>query len=95
MKRILVFGASGDKLGGINTFLIEMNRHMSEDCIFDYVIEGPNSVNHKEIIEKGGKEFHTVYYKQNPIKKIAQTFQILQTNKKDHDVAYFNLYSTS
>lgn len=37
--RILVHGLVGTNLGGIETFLLNMNEAMSDECIFDYVIE--------------------------------------------------------
>ena len=41
VKRILVYGMVASKtFGGVGTFLTEMNRHMSGNTIFDYVIEG-------------------------------------------------------
>ena len=93
MERILTFGASGDKLGGINSFLINMNKNMTENCVFDYVIEGPNSVNHAQIEEAGGREYHTAYFRESPLKKIFQTYSFLKECKQDHHVAYFNLFS--
>ena len=44
--RILVYGASGTLYGGIESFLLNMNDHMSDGCIFDYVIVGASLSGH-------------------------------------------------
>ena len=42
--RILVYGAAGELYGGIESFLLNMNDHMSDACVFDYVINGDDRV---------------------------------------------------
>lgn len=37
IMRVLVYGLSSDKLGGIETFLLNMNQRMSSEMVFDYV----------------------------------------------------------
>ena len=58
--RILVFGMSSDKFGGIESFLLNMNKFMSEDCVFDYVLLGKSTVFENKIKEKGGREIYVV-----------------------------------
>lgn len=92
-ERVLTFGLSGDKLGGINTFLLNMDKHMGEDCTFDYVIEGPNSISQKQIEENGSKVFHTCYFKEGPIKRNIQIYHILKEGRNTYKIAFFNLFS--
>ena len=47
--RVLVYGASGEIYGGIESFLMTMNEHMSRDCIFDYVIVGEKCIHTERI----------------------------------------------
>ena len=89
--RVLVYGLSYDKRGGIESFLFNMNKYMN-DCVFDYIIEGTSSVHEKLIRERGGK----IYYippKKNMIGNLAAWRKILKENKKVYKTVYFNLYS--
>ncbi len=92
--RVLVYGVSSYLMGGIETFLFNMNSHMSENCIFDYVIIGNHTIHEKEIKSKGGKIYFIA-----PRRKMKQNMcdwkNILDKNKKDIDVVYFNLFSLS
>ena len=92
MNRILVYGLSQDTLGGIETFLLNMNRFMSDETIFDYVIEGDHTIHQSEINKKGGKCFYI-----SPKKKVFANLRdwkkLLKEQKDNYRIVYFNLYS--
>lgn len=91
--RILVFGMSTNICGGIESFLLNMNKFMSDDCIFDYVLLGNSAVFENAIQENGGKAIYVTSYRKNPFKYILELIKVLKENKNDHKAAYFNLFS--
>ena len=92
MSRILVYGLSQGTLGGIETFLLTMNKHMSDDIIFDYVIEGKKTIHQSEIDKKGGLCFF-ISPKKTIFKNIRDWSLIFKKLKAGYDTIYFNLYS--
>lgn len=91
--RVLVFGMSADKFGGIESFLLNMNRHMNGECIFDYVIVGKSCIYEDKVKAGGGKVFYTTPYSQNPFKHLKELRQIVKECRDTHKTAYFNLFS--
>lgn len=67
--RILVYGASGTLYGGIESFLLNMNDHMSDGCIFDYVIVGDTCIHTHRIHQRGGGSIWS-----HPTRKIPFVF---------------------
>lgn len=93
--RILVYGMSADKLGGIETFLLNMNHYMSDACIFDYVIEGDSCI-HKDAIEnKGGKIYFIPPKRQMLLKNFLSLYTLLKKKNFTWRVVYFNMFSLS
>lgn len=97
--RILTYGLSADKLGGIETFLLNMNKYMSKDCIFDYVIErneemGNSTIHQTEINKKGGRTFY-IARKRDMLQNLKDWRHLLKDNKGEYTVTYFNEYSLS
>lgn len=90
--RVLVYGMSWDKLGGIETFLINMNKFMSEEMIFDYIIEGTETIHQEAIDEKGGKTIF-IAPKRKMFQNIRDWFRVLKEKKKSHKIVYFNMFS--
>lgn len=90
--RVLVYGLSSDKLGGIETFLLNMNKFMSDDMIFDYVVEGNSTIHQAAIQEKGGDVFF-ISPKRNMLKNIRDWERILKEYRKISRVVYFNMFS--
>ena len=92
VRRILVYGMVASKtFGGVGLFLTEMNRHMSGNTVFDYVIEG-NECSLQDRIEKtGGKIYYITNRIKNPILNIRQNRKILKSLRNTHDAVYFNL----
>ncbi len=97
--RILTYGLSTDKLAGIETFLLNMNKYMSEECIFDYVIErdavmGESTIHQAAIDEKGGRTFY-ITPKRNMRQNLKDWKKLLREHGDEYSVAYFNLYAMS
>ena len=91
-KRILVYGLVASKtFGGIGSFLTEMNRHMSGNTIFDYVIEGSECSIQDRIEAAGGKIYYISNRIKNPIKNIKENRKLLKDLSNTHDTVYFNL----
>lgn len=95
--RILTYGLSSDKLAGIETFLLNMNGNMSDDCIFDYIIEyndefGESNIHQKAINKKGGKVFY-ISPKRNIFNNFRDWRNLIKKNKEKYSTVYFNLYS--
>ena len=91
-KRILVYGLVAAKtFGGIGSFLTEMNRHMSGNTVFDYVIEGSECSIQDRIEAAGGKIYYISNRTKNPIKNINENRKLLKDLRNTHDTVYFNL----
>lgn len=95
MNRVLTFGMARQRLGGIETFLLNMNKYMDKEIVFDYVVlEGPEECIHTENIEKrNGKVLYVTSYTKNPLKYYKDLSRLVREEKKTHDVAYVNLFS--
>lgn len=92
VKRILVYGLVASKtFGGIGSFLTEMNRHMSGNTVFDYVIEGSECSIQDRIEASGGKIYYIPKRTYNPIKNLQANKKVLKELRKTHDTVYFNL----
>lgn len=90
--RVLVYGMSADKLGGIETYLLNMNDFITDDIIFDYVIEGNNSIHQNRINQLNG----TIEYispKKRIFNNIYDWTKLLFRYKKKSKLVYFNMYS--
>lgn len=91
--RVLVYGVSGEVSGGIESFVLGMSEHMSERCVFDYVIVGERCVHADRIRAKGGRIYMVTSYRKNPLKFLHESWKTAKAARKDHNVAYFNLFS--
>lgn len=91
--RVLVHGCSGKKLGGIESFLLNMNAHMSDKCVFDYIIYDDKCIHENIITDKGGKIFYLTPIKKKPVKHICELWKLLGSYKSSSNVIYFNLFS--
>ncbi len=91
-NRILVYGLVASKtFGGIGSFLTEMNRHMSGNTIFDYVIEGSECSIQDRIEAAGGKIYYISNRIKHPFKNIKENRKILKDLRNTCDTVYFNL----
>ena len=92
VKRVLVYGLVASKtFGGIGSFLTEMNRHMSGNTIFDYVIEGSECSIQDRVEALGGKIYYISNRVKSPIKNLQENKRVLKELRKTHDTVYFNL----
>lgn len=89
---ILVYGLSTDKMGGIESFLLSMNRFMTKNVIFDYIFEGTQSIYEKRIAELGGKSIF-IAPKKKMAANIRDWFRLLRENRDTASIVYFNMYS--
>ena len=66
-KRIMVHGLAGFAKGGIESFILEMEKYLSNDFVFDYVIEkGTGNV----LTSREGEVFQ-IEPKRHPFSNIA------------------------
>lgn len=93
--RILVHGLVGDNLGGIETFLLNMNDFMSGDCIFDYVVEEDKCMHMKKIRRRGGNVYRVRSRVKHPIGNAIDIVRLYNKHKNEYSVIYFNLSSLS
>lgn len=92
VKRILVYGLVASKtFGGIGSFLTEMNRHMSGNTVFDYVIEGSECSIQDRVEALGGKIYYISKSIKNPLKSFKDNKRLLKELRRTHDTVYFNL----
>jgi glycosyltransferase involved in cell wall biosynthesis len=96
-KHILVYGASRQRLGGIETYLFTMDKFGSDDVIWDYIIEAMPNVPtiHKNQIEELGGEIHFIHPKSRTIRTFMDWVKLLKAQKNYDDTVYFNLYYLS
>lgn len=93
-RRILIYGVVNQKtFGGVGTFVTEMNRHMSGDTLFDYVIEGEGCNIQDKIEELGGQIYFITKRIKNPLLNLKENKKILKELRNTHEVVYFNLSS--
>lgn len=95
MKRVLVYGLVGTNRGGIETFLLKMCRNMSDQIVFDYVVEGNVCIHAKEITDRGGRIYFIHQRRKRPLANILDNKRLLKKLRTECDVAYFNLSSLS
>lgn len=92
--RVLVYGFSGKILGGIETFILNMNEHMSAETIFDYIIDGDVCVYRERIERRGGRIFFVPGVKKNPFKYVSTFKRILRDQKAlGTNILYVQLFS--
>lgn len=88
--RILVHGLAGDKLGGIETFILNMEKFMPDDMIFDYVLETTPEEN-KYVHGKG--DINYIAPKHGMFANLKDWNRLLKTKKGVDEAVYFNMYS--
>lgn len=93
--RVLVHGLVGTNWGGIEAFLLNMNEKMSENCVFDYIIEQDECQHENRIKNKGGNIYRVVSISKNTIKNSIQLWKLYKEKRNNHDVIYYNLSSMS
>lgn len=92
MMHILVYGVGADKIGGIETFLFNMNKFISDDIKFDYIIEGKETI-HKETINSMGGEIFFIAPKRKIFCNLNDWKRLLKSCEPCSSIVYFNMYS--
>lgn len=90
-KRILVHGLAGYTKGGIETFVLGMAEHMSNDIIFDFVIEDDANKLNSKMPGEGNTYF--IAPKRKMLDNIICWNKLLNKRKGKNDTVYFNWYS--
>lgn len=90
--RVLVYGVSGGQVGGIETFVLNMNRFMDDNIRLNYAIQGEGHATEGMIRDIGG-EIYRIASRNNLPKHIRDWARLLRDRKKDTDAVYFNLFS--
>ncbi|MCD7826403.1 MAG: glycosyltransferase [Clostridiaceae bacterium] len=93
--RILVHGLVGTNLGGIETFLLNMNDAMSDNCIFDYVIEEESCIHTARIEKKGGHIYKIASRHSHPARYMRDIINLYKSVKRTYETIYYNLSSAS
>lgn len=92
--RALICGFTGTVLGGIETYVLNMNEHMSEDCVFDYILEQDYCVFQDRIEKRGGQVLYAPKIRRNPFAYFCGYWKILgEQRKKGTRVFYYQLFS--
>ncbi|MFA6729952.1 MAG: glycosyltransferase, partial [Eubacteriales bacterium] len=90
--RVLVYGFGGGFVGGIKTFLLDMNDNMSGDCFFDYVVDDKRCERESDINARGGKLF-LISERKHIFKNMGDWWKLLRKHKSTSNIIYFNLSS--
>lgn len=53
--RVLIYGFTGNVLGGIEVYTLNMSEYMSDDCVFDYIVDGDECAYRERITKKRWK----------------------------------------
>ena len=86
---------SGVILGGIESFVLTMNRHLKEeDIFFDYVFLDKDELIHGDTIASmGGRVLFLPYYVRQPFAYVVRLYRMLKEEKGNVDAVYVNLFS--
>ena len=81
-------------MGGIESFVFEMNRHLKEeDIFFDYVFLDKDELIHGETIASmGGRVLFLPYYVRQPFAYVVRLYRMLKEEKGKVDAVYVNLF---
>ena len=89
--RLLVHGLAGYTKGGIETFVLGMAEHMSDEIIFDYVIE--KDFGAETVKMPGHGETLMIQPKRRMLSNLMDWLKLLRTRKNVDSAVYFNWYS--
>lgn len=89
--RMLVHGLAGTEKGGIEVFILSMSSHMSDEVVFDYVIE--QSKKKPSIVIPGNGETLTISPKKRMLSNLIDWCKLLKSRRGIDSLVYFNWYS--
>lgn len=94
--RVLIYGFTGNVLGGIEFYTLNMNEHMSDDCVFDYIIDGEECAYKERIEKRGGKILFVPWVRRNSFGYVKALWRIFGEEKKHGtSVLYHQLFTMS
>ena len=93
--KILVYGMSDGNMGGIETYLTQMNNFMRNGTVFDYVIEGNNCLYENIIKKGGGRVYYITKRKVSVLRNLTDNRELLKRLKGEVAAVYFNLNTLS
>lgn len=85
----------GTNRGGIETYLLKMNQNMSENTIFDYVIEEETCLHEEAITSRNGQIHYISARSKKPLNNLRENYKLLKSIKGSVGAVYFNLSSLS
>lgn len=89
--RILHIGMH-DKIGGVETYIMNYYRNIDKNRFqFDFISSFPRLCFEDEINELGGKVYHVISEKKNPIKYYKSLAKIM----KNYDIVHINMLSSA
>ncbi len=92
--RVLICGFTGTILGGIETYVLNMNEHMSTECVFDYIIEQEECMFSERINNRGGHVLFIPPIRKYPLAYFYNYWKILgEEKRKGTRVFYYQLFS--
>lgn len=89
--RLLVHGLAGYTKGGIETFVLGMAEHMSDEIVFDYVIE--KDLGSEPAQMPGNGETLMIEPKRRMLSNLIDWLKLLKARKNIDSAVYFNWYS--
>ena len=87
--RLLVHGLAGYTKGGIETFVLGMADHMSDDIVFDYVIESEGT----DVSIPGKGDTLIIEPKRQMLANLKSWSKVLEERRNIDSAVYFNWYS--
>lgn len=94
--RVLIYGFTGNVLGGIEVYTLNMSEYMSDDCVFDYIVDGDECAYRERITKRGGKIFFVPWVRRHPLGYINKLWRIFGEEKKSGtNILYHQLFTMS
>ncbi len=91
--RVLIYGFTGNVLGGIEVYTLNMSEYMSDDCVFDYIVDGDECAYRERITKRGGKIFFVPWVRRHPLGYINKLWRIFGEEKKSGtNILYHQLF---
>ena len=94
--RVLIYGFTGNVLGGIEVYTLNMSEYMSDDCVFDYIVDGDECAYRERITKRGGKIFFVPWVRRHPLGYINKLWRIFgevfdgtQFRKNSFEILWF------
>lgn len=91
---VLIYGVTGKKVGGIESFVLNMNEHMSKDCVFDYILDGEECDYRERVEKRGGRILFVPWVRLRPFGFIHTLWIVFgEEKRRGTKVFYQQLFS--